>query len=83
MPLQGFQPIPRPSASILAATILQRLYDWLPASALPISGNHEIKVDRNEEIRRRYAAGEEASKLAKEYGISIARLHQILQFKRR
>src|SRR5438105_4110741 len=52
MPPQGFQPIPRPSASTLAATILQRLYDWLPASDLPISGNHEIKADRNQEIRQ-------------------------------
>ena len=80
---QGFQPIPRPSASALAATILQRLYDWLPDPEQSISGNHEIKTDRNEEIRQRYAAGEDARRLAEEYGISIARLHQILHFKRR
>ena len=83
VPLQGFQPIPRPSPSQLAETILRRLYNWLPAPDQPISGNHEIKLDRNEEIRRRYAAGEEGSKLAEEYGISIARLHQILHFKRK
>ena len=83
MPLQGFQPIPRPSPSQLAETILRRLYNWLPAPDRPISDNHEIKVDRNEEIRRRYAAGEDVRKLAEEYGISIARLHQILHFKRK
>jgi hypothetical protein len=42
-----------------------------------------MKIERNEEIRRRYAADEDARKLAEEYGISIARLHQILHFKRR
>ena len=83
MPLQGFQPIPRPSPSQLAETILRRLYYWLPAPGKPIFGSHEVKVDRNEEIRRRYAASEDARKLAEEYGISIARLHQILHFKRR
>jgi hypothetical protein len=33
--------------------------------------------------RYSYAEGEDARKLAEEHGISIARLHQILQFKRR
>jgi hypothetical protein len=42
-----------------------------------------MKRDRKEEIRRRYAEGEDARKLAEEYGISIARLHQILHFKRK
>ena len=83
MPLQGFQPIPRPWPSQLAETILRRLYNWLPAPDQPISGNHEIKVDRNEEIRRRYAAGEDARKLAEEYRISVSRLHQIIKFQRK
>jgi hypothetical protein len=55
----------------------------LPAPNQPIPDNHEIKVNRNEEIRLGYAAGVDARKLAKEYGISIAGLHQILHFKRR
>jgi hypothetical protein len=67
----------------LAATILQRLYNWFPAPDKPVSANHDIKVDRNEEIRQRHATGEEASKLAEEYGIFISRPHQILHFKRK
>jgi hypothetical protein len=36
------------------------------------------KSQRNEDIKRRYAEGESIPSLAKEFGVSNARVHQIL-----
>jgi len=38
----------------------------------------EEKVDRNAEIRRRYQQGETITELAREYGLSLQRISQIV-----
>jgi Mor family transcriptional regulator len=55
------------------------LYFGQPLSAFLISGETPKQTERNEEIRARYAAGESAADLAKEYRISVQRIHQILK----
>ncbi len=58
--------------------VLARLYQGLslPTSLRPYSTQKQ--VNRNEEIRQRYAAGESLGDLAKAYGLSKQRIHQIV-----
>ncbi|MBZ0304659.1 MAG: Hin recombinase [Anaerolineae bacterium] len=59
------------------------LYKDHPAPNYPVTDLNPPKSQRNEEIRHRYAAGETVPDLAREYGISEQRIHQILQGKRK
>jgi Mor family transcriptional regulator len=49
----------------------------------PVSDATPTKQERNAEIRQRHAEGELVSDLAKEFGISVQRIHQILKGKRK
>ncbi len=46
----------------------------MPASDIP-----PLKADRNQEIVRRYLAGERAVDLAEEYGISVRRVNRLIR----
>lgn len=61
--------------------ILQRLYTGIPIPTQPKSGNKKTK--RNAEIIAAYRAGQSVPALAKIFGISQQRVHQILQGKHR
>lgn len=58
--------------------ILQSFYGLAPLATKPISYHSPLQPERNEEIRRRYAAGESGSSLAREYGLSKARVFRII-----
>jgi len=59
------------------------LYGDRPPSSSPVTKNTPSKTDRNREIYQRYLAGESASALAREYGISEQREFVIIRkFKR-
>ncbi|WP_119072061.1 Mor transcription activator family protein [Aggregatilinea lenta] len=59
--------------------VLAQLYRGFLLPHIPISRR---KRERNEEIRNRYAAGENVPELARLYSISEQRIHQILRGKR-
>jgi hypothetical protein len=63
--------------------LVNRLYPGSPTPPPPQSPSTPKKVDRNAEIRARYAAGMSVPDLAKEYGISKNRVYQILRGKRK
>ena len=50
-----------------------------PLPAKPVSDIPPLKADRNQEIVRRYLAGERAVDLAKEFGISIRRVNRLIR----
>ncbi|MCL4251163.1 MAG: hypothetical protein KJ065_23640 [Anaerolineae bacterium] len=56
---------------------LPEIVEWL----LLTSGlkTHGRKVNRDQVIRKRHAAGERLSKLAREFGVSPQRVHQIVK----
>ncbi|MEL7591661.1 MAG: helix-turn-helix domain-containing protein [Anaerolineaceae bacterium] len=65
------------------SALVNRLYPGSPPSPTSISPSTPKKVDRNAEIRARYAAGMSVPDLARQYGISKNRVYQILRGKRK
>ena len=59
--------------------LAQCLYDFAPLPEMPVNNAIPKKIGRNEEIRQRYEAGETMAELAKVYGISEQRVHQIVR----
>jgi hypothetical protein len=64
-------------------TIIKRLYTHKPLSSTPVTGKTPRQAERNAEILRRKENGETVPDLAKAYGISEQRIHQILRGKRK
>lgn len=58
--------------------LARRLYDFSPPPETPVNNAIPKKIGRNEEICQRYEAGETMAELAKVYGISEQRVHQII-----
>ena len=63
--------------------LLRLLYTGQLAPDVPQSNKTPEKVKRNAEIKRRYAEGESVPDLAREFGISEQRVHQILRGRRK
>ena len=61
---------------------LRELYSFQAPPEKPITYRDE-KAARNDEIRQRYENGESIPNLAIEYGLSNARIHQILHKRRK
>jgi hypothetical protein len=61
---------------------LRELYNFKAPPEQPLTYRAE-KTARNDEIRRRYQEGESIPELAKAYGLSNARIHQILHRRRK
>jgi DNA-binding CsgD family transcriptional regulator len=64
---------------IAVATVFRILYDGIPNSDKPASSLIPPKQQRNEEIVRRYLAGERAADLASEFGISVRRVNRLIR----
>jgi len=65
------------------SSLISRLYIDLPLPASPQSQATPKQADRNADIRARYAAGISVPELARDYGISKARVYQILRSRRK
>jgi len=63
--------------------IVTRLYSKQPLPKHPKSRKTLKQTERNNAIRARYAEGVSVHELAKEFGISQQRIHQILRGKRK
>jgi Mor family transcriptional regulator len=59
--------------------VLWIMYGGQPKPEKPASGMIPTKTQRNQEIIRRYLAGERAADLAKEFGISVRRVHRLIR----
>jgi hypothetical protein len=59
------------------------LYQSTPLSDLPLNKKTRHEIGRNAEIKKHYTEGKSIRDLAKEYGISMQRVHQILNNKRK
>jgi Mor family transcriptional regulator len=73
--LNGFQSISRFSLEGAVLRVLNQLYKDTPPRI------YRTKVQRNKEIRERYAKGERAPDLALEYEVTEQRVYQILNLK--
>ena len=79
MPHTGLQPRGYFNLKEAIRASLKRLYYNIP-SKIELVLSFEL---RDEEIRERYAKGESIPKLAVAYGLSNARIHQILHHRQR
>ena len=81
MPPRGLDHSPVPNLVDASQFLLSLLYAQPREPAPPPKNARKSK--RNADIRRRYASGEwSIPMLAREYGISNARVHQIIHRKR-
>jgi hypothetical protein len=76
---EGYEPTSRDSVGLAVATVLWILYGDEPKSEKPASSMIPTKDHRNQEIVRRYLAGERAADLAKEFGISIRHVNRLIR----
>jgi hypothetical protein len=63
---------------LAVATVLWIMYKYSPKPNKPASSMIPTKTQRNQEIVRRYLAGESAADLAKEFGISVRRVNRLI-----
>ena len=82
VPHRGFQPRACYGSNEAAERLLAMLYRDIPLPEEPLSSESEEKTDRNAEICRRYESGENMADLAREYGLSLQRISQIIYQKR-
>ena len=59
------------------------MYPAPRTSMLPASAAIPEKVDRNQEIYKRYTAGERVQELASEFGISVRQVNRLINRSRR
>ena len=65
--------------SLAVQRVLTQFYRGMSASETPASDMIPEKEQRNQEIVRRYLAGERAVDLAKEFGISVRRVNRLVR----
>ena len=78
MPPRGLEDLANLSLSQAASRILDWLYDGIPLPQVLQPNQTQPKLVRNDDIRKRFGAGETLVALAAEYGISKQRVHQIV-----
>ena len=83
MPRSGFRGRSCSNPRSASKFFVWHLYLNIPAPEVPVSQETPIKVARNDELRKRYEGGESISKLARAFGLSNARVHQILHNRRK
>jgi hypothetical protein len=76
---EGFGNISSATPSQAVAIILRLLYKDQPLPTRPISDIPPLKAERNQEIVRRYLAGERAVDLARKFGISVRRVNRLIR----
>ncbi len=77
MPPRGLAPLSLPALSQAATYLANLLYTDNPPQRLVSKTNP--KSQRNQSIRLKYEAGQSVPSLAREYGISKARVYEILK----
>jgi hypothetical protein len=70
---------PVPSLKSAVEWLLERLYEGLPLLEKPVTDKHISRHERNRLICQRYAASETLESIAQDFGISVQRVHQLIQ----
>lgn len=79
MPHRGIYPTPLSDMESAVRRVIDQLYAGFPApSQIPLSDRTKRKTQRNNEIRALYVCGESIATLAKRFGVSEQRIHQIV-----
>ena len=76
---EGYEPTSRDSMGLAVATALWIMYGDQQKPEKPASSVIPPKTQRNQEIVRRYLAGERAADLAKEFGVSVRRVNRLIR----
>jgi DNA-binding CsgD family transcriptional regulator len=79
MLLEGYEPTSRDSMGFAVEMVLWVMYADRPKPTRPASSMIPTKTERNQEIIRRYVAGERAIDLAREFGISVWRVNHLIR----
>lgn len=74
----GFQHISLPSLKGSVSRLLRILYSDSSLNTTPVSYLKEEKTDRNQSMLDRHKHGDTLAEIAHDYGISVARVHQII-----
>jgi hypothetical protein len=67
-----------PSLITAVGELLEQFYWGMPLPQAPISYEHVAKADRNAQIHARHQAGDTLEEIASMCGISVQRVHQII-----
>jgi DNA-binding NarL/FixJ family response regulator len=62
-----------------AQEVLKRLYGSNPPPEQPVSNFRIAKTDRNQQIIERYEGGDTLAEIARDFNISVNRVHQIFK----
>ena len=65
--------------SLAVQRVLAQLYRGIEEAIAPVTDMIPEKEWRNQEILRRYLAGERAVDLAREFGISVRRVNRLIR----
>lgn len=76
---EGLENISSASTSLAVQRVLVELYRGMIETETPVSDMIPEKEWRNQEIVRRYLAGERAVDLAEEFGISVRRVNRLIR----
>jgi hypothetical protein len=76
---EGFESISSASTSLAVQRVLAQFYRGMIEAETPVSDMIPEKDERNQEIVRRYLAGERAFDLAREFGISVRRVNRLIR----
>ena len=79
MLLEGFGNISSASMSLTVRRVLAQLYRGIIEATPQVTDMIPAKEWRNQEIFRRYMAGERAVDLAREFGLSVRRVNRLIR----
>jgi hypothetical protein len=76
---EGSQPSSSDIVEIAVQRVLRQLYPTTDLPTAPVTDYTPEQAERNEDIFFRFLAGEPATQLAEEYGISLQRVYAIIR----
>src|SRR5258708_9002301 len=83
VPPRGYHTIACSTPSTASLRIVLQVYLGVRTPKTPVSDKTSRQLTRNETPRQRIACGQIVSDLAREFGISVQRIHQILRGRRK
>jgi hypothetical protein len=75
----GYGTPPLPSLNTAIWRVLKQHYQGIPLPTLPVTNKHISQAARNQLICSRYISGATLEQIARDFGLSHQRVHQIIQ----
>jgi DNA-binding NarL/FixJ family response regulator len=79
----GFEVNSVHSVDAAIARFILILYAGQPEPTEPVNKKSKTETERNEDIRRRFTNGQSIGSIARHYGLSKQRVHQIIHGRRK